>query len=94
MLAWACAHAGHYYILTSSGPHKFFKLQYDFSSVKIPTILFKTISNYLSILVLDLLAYLCPKVEYDVTNDNAIFGSFPVIISEHKARLVANERSH
>ena len=56
----------------SSAGH-IFTLQDDISSVKIPSRLFKTLSKYLSSLILELLAYLCPKVEYDVTNDSGIF---------------------
>ena len=61
--------------------------QHDFSSVKVPTRIFKTFSKCLSSLVLELLAYLCPKVEHDVTNHNAIFGSYPVIKSKHKVQF-------
>ena len=83
------AHPRQYYILTSAGPWKEIFLQHDFSSVKIPTRFFKTLSKCLSSLVLKLLVCLCPKVEYDVTNDNSIQMQGPIWIN-----FDANEQSH
>ena len=86
MLARSCARARHHYILTSAGPSKEIFLQHDFSSVKLPTRIFKILYKCLSSLVLELLVCLCPKLEY-VTNDYAILGSFPIVKSEHKVRF-------